>query len=157
MTLRLTPAVLSAVVLLSACGGPEAPDPAQDISRAYSEQDFECLREAIYFEAQASNARGQHAVADVIKNRADDPRFPGSICGVIADGCQFSYRCDGQPESFPDKIKFTNASKIAEEALEEPEEDITDGALFFHAQWMPPGWFATLRRIGEFGGNIFYR
>lgn len=158
---RLLPsALVLAAAAVSACSTPPPQATAEEVSRAsssYSVSEFECLREAIYFEAHASNTAGQHAVADVIKNRAEDPRFPGSICGVISDGCQFSYRCDGRPENFPDKVKYENASRVAKEALVEKDEDITGGALFFHAARMAPGWFATLKRVGDFGGNIFYR
>ena len=43
-------------------------------------------------------------MAEVILNRVDDPRYPGTVCGVINQGtgeryrCQFTYTCDGQPE-----------------------------------------------------------
>ena len=158
MNILRFPAALC-LVALAAC----SPAPEEEVTRSgFTDEDFQCLREAIYFEAAATHTDGQHAVADVIKNRARDPRFPGTICGVIAEGqsrgaCQFSYRCDGIPESFPDKVKYENATRIAKEALEQPEEDITGGALFFHAARMAPGWFATLVRVGNFGGNIFYR
>lgn len=142
---------------LSACGSAEP-----ETSRAYSQDEFQCLREAIYFEARASDTNGQHAVADVIKNRARDPRFPNTICGVISEGqargaCQFSYRCDSRSEKFYDDIKYANATKVAINAMENPEEDITKGSLYFHAARMAPGWFGTLIRTGNFGGNIFYR
>lgn len=145
--------------LLAACsGGGEAPEVSRNAAAlGFGENAFECLREAIYFEAKASHSEGQHAVADVIKNRQRDQRFPNTICGVIEDRCQFAYRCDGRPESFPDRVKFRNATRIAEEALARPAEDITGGAVFFHAQSMAPGWFGTLDRTGNFGGNIFYR
>ncbi|MEO0912185.1 MAG: cell wall hydrolase [Pseudomonadota bacterium] len=146
------------LILLLACATPEEePEVGRASSDTFEASAFECLREAIYFEAHASNPNGQHAVADVIKNRKRDPRFPNTVCGVISDRCQFSYRCDGRPETFPDKIKFRNATAIAREALANPQEDITKGALFFHAARMAPGWFGTLVRTGSFGGNIFYR
>lgn len=157
--MKLTlPPLLILSVCLSACGRP----PVDDDTATYSQRDFECMREAIYFEARASDPAGQHAVADVIKNRAEDPRFPSTICSVIAEGqdkgrCQFSYRCDGRSEEFHDRIKFSNATKIAEEALKFPQNDITDGALYFHGERMSPGWFATLNRTGVIGGHIFYR
>ncbi|MEM9428654.1 MAG: cell wall hydrolase [Pseudomonadota bacterium] len=149
----LRPLLLTLLVLAACSSVPE-----DTSSRAAVDpSEFECMREAIYFEAHARHTEGQHAVADVIKNRARDPRFPDTICGVISDGCQFSYRCDGIAETFPDAIKYESATLIAREALENPEEDITSGALFFHAVRMAPGWFASLIRTGSFGGNIFYR
>lgn len=146
------------VLFLIACASDEAPDVSRkSAGDTFEAAAFECLREAIYFEAAASNPKGQHAVADVIKNRKRDPRFPDTVCGVISDRCQFSYRCDGRPETFPDRIKYRNATAIAREALDKPDEDITKGALYFHAARMAPGWFGTLVRTGSFGGNIFYR
>lgn len=125
-------------------------------------QDEACLREAIYHEARAKDLKGGQAVAHVILNRAQDPRFPNTVCGVIAEGqeagrCQFSYRCDGRPETFPDKIKLEGAEEALDVVLADPDADVTSGALFFHAEWMRPGWFATLRRTVTLGGHIFYR
>ncbi len=146
------------LAFLAACASSDEPEISRGASGVTFEASaFECLREAIYFEAAASKPKGQHAVADVIINRKRDPRFPSTVCGVITDRCQFSYRCDGIPETFPDRIKYRNATAIAREALAKPDEDITKGALYFHAARMAPGWFGTLTRTGSFGGNIFYR
>ncbi len=152
--------------LAGACTPPDAEaasraDSSPMIAMSERSPEFSCLREAIYFEAGISEP-GRLAVAHVVMNRAQDPRFPGTICGVIADGqsrgaCQFSYRCDGTPETFPDRVKFALADAAARKAAVEGAEDPTKGALFFHAASMPPGWFKTLHRTGEFGGNIFYR
>ncbi|WP_157966440.1 cell wall hydrolase [Oceanibium sediminis] len=153
-------------VSLAACTQP-APTEPEVISRTASgltltERDAACLREAIYHESAANSLDGGRAVAHVILNRTVDPRFPNSVCGVIAEGqdrgrCQFSYRCDGRPENFADLKKLAGANKATEVVLANPEDDPTSGALFFHAQFMAPGWFATLKRTIVAGGNIFYR
>ena len=63
-----------------------------------------CLAEAIYFEARGEPVEGQFAVAEVILNRVESPKFPNSICKVVRQGtgrkhaCQFSYNCDGKLE-----------------------------------------------------------
>ena len=158
---RLT--AIAATLSVTACA---APTPEPEVTRAktleFSQADFECLREAIYYEAAALDLDGGRAVAHVILNRTRDPRFPGTICGVISEGqdrgrCQFSYRCDGRAESFGDTAKFAGATRAAEAVVEAPFDDVTDGALYFHAKWMRPGWFATLDRTVTLGGNIFYR
>ena len=65
-----------------------------------------CLAEAIYFEARGEGVEGQFAVAEVILNRVDSPKFPNSICKVVRQGtgrkhaCQFSYNCDGKLEIY---------------------------------------------------------
>lgn len=54
--------------------------------RATGGAQFQCLAEALYFEARGESLQGQFAVAEVIMNRVDSPRFPGSICGVVNQG-----------------------------------------------------------------------
>jgi spore germination cell wall hydrolase CwlJ-like protein len=167
--LRRLSAALSALSLLAvtACAtsgtGPATSPSVTASAVTVSERspDFTCLREAIYYEAGLSQ-EGRLAVANVIMNRARDGRFPATICGVIADGqsrgaCQFSYRCDSRPETFGDEVKFRLATEAARLALGRQVPDPTNGALFFHAASIPPGWFGTLDRRGNFGGNIFYR
>lgn len=120
-----------------------------------SESDLACLSEAVYFEA-GNSAQGKRAVAHVVVNRARDPRFPGSVCGVVRDGCQFSYRCERKSLALSDAERRAAARRAAEAALA-GAEDPTGGALFFHSARVAPGWFKTRRRVGEFGGNVFYR
>ncbi len=89
-------------------------------------------------------------------NRANSAKFPNSVCGVIADGCQFSYRCDGHADTLAESGSRSRAFRIAESVLS-GEPDITQGALFFHAAGVNPGWFNTRPRVGKIGGNVFYR
>ncbi len=139
----------------SARNAPETANP--EVSRAsVSDRDVSCLAEAIYFEARGTGTTGESAVAHVVVNRAKSPKFPKSICGVVADGCQFSYRCDGRAEVLAEPSARAKAFKVAETVLS-GAPDITEGALFFHSARAAPGWFNTRPRIGTFGGNVFYR
>jgi spore germination cell wall hydrolase CwlJ-like protein len=121
-----------------------------------SASDLACLAEAIYFEARGTGATGETAVAHVVVNRAESAKFPGSICGVVGDGCQFSYRCDGQPDALADAGARARAFRVAQSVLE-GAPDFTKGALFFHSARAAPGWFKSRPRVGTFGGNVFYR
>ncbi len=116
-----------------------------------------CLAEAVYFESWGTSARAAHAVAHVILNRREHDEFPETVCGVVADGCQFSYRCDGKPENLTDAEERERAFRAAEAVLNGRAGDPTDGALFFHSEAISPGWLKTLDRTAEIGGNIFYR
>jgi len=139
---------------LAACGRP-----APDVSVRSNAQS--CLAEALYFEARGTSDDGMRAVGEVVLNRAADPRFPSSVCGVVDQryngSCQFSYRCDGLPEVYREPAERTRTLQIAHTLLTDRGQDIAGGALYFHAASMSPGWFATLHRLGRFGGNIFYR
>ena len=119
-------------------------------------RDLACLAEAIYFEARGTGPKGEAAVAHVVVNRARSAKFPNSVCGVVGDGCQFSYRCDGRSDTLAEAGSRSRAFRIAEEVLS-GEPDITQGALFFHAASASPGWFSPRPRIGKIGGNVFYR
>jgi spore germination cell wall hydrolase CwlJ-like protein len=134
-------------------GASEAPAP--EVSRAAS-HDLACLAEAIYFEARGTGQTGETAVAHVVVNRAESAQFPDSVCGVVADGCQFSYRCDGRSDALADPNARARAYRVAEAVLG-GAPDFTRGALFFHSAQVAPGWFGTRPRVGTFGGNVFYR
>jgi spore germination cell wall hydrolase CwlJ-like protein len=116
-----------------------------------------CIAEAVYYESLGTSDRAAHAVAHVILNRREHAEFPETACGVVTEGCQFSYRCNGKPEALADAAERERAFRAAEAVLEGRAADPTDGALFFHAETIRPGWFGTLDRLVEIGGNIFYR
>ena len=151
----------SAVLILSNCTGltmsPEQSSKAVEISAS----EHSCLTEAIYFEAGSTNDEGRRAVGEVILNRAADPRFPRSICGVVDQryngSCQFSYRCDSISEEFRSAEVKAASAHMATILLADRGEDITHGALFFRAAWAGSSWFDTLDPRGQFGGNVFYR
>lgn len=132
-----------------------AVSPSAEAVRTISDAERSCLAEAIYFEA-AGTAESRDAVAHVILNRAEDPRFPRTVCGVVRDGCQFSYRCSGRSLALNDPVKRSGAQRTAEAVLE-GAPDPTRGALFFHSAAAKPGWFASRKRVGLIGGNVFYR
>ena len=95
-------------------------------------------------------------MAHVIVNRARSAQFPRTVCGVVGDGCQFSYRCDGRSDALAESGPRARAYKVAGDVLG-GAPDFTKGALFFHSAQAAPGWFNTRPRIGTFGGNVFYR
>ncbi|HET9067579.1 MAG TPA: cell wall hydrolase [Amaricoccus sp.] len=121
-----------------------------------ADRELACLAEAVYFEARGTGAEGEAAVAHVILNRTRSAKFPSSVCGVVGQGCQFSYRCDGRSDSLSDAGSRARAYRAAEAVLS-GNDDTTGGALFFHSARAKPGWFARRHRTGTIGGNVFYR
>lgn len=116
-----------------------------------------CLAEAVYYETLGTSERAAEAVAHVVLNRREHDEFPETVCAVVSEGCQFSYRCDGKPETLSDAEERNRAFRAAEAVLEGRAADPTDGALFFHSENVQPGWFQSRDRTIEIGGNIFYR
>jgi len=152
------PTQLPATQMASLTTGTDKPEPKKiDLSDA----DFNCLVQAVYFEAGQEIPEGQRAVADVILNRVNDPRFPKTVCDVIHDsnskGCQFSWWCDGKSDATPDADRWATAKQAVNDVLDGVYPDATGGALFFHARFVRPLWSRKLERTAMIGGHIFYR
>ena len=124
--------------------------------------DWRCLTEALYFEARGEGVVGQFAVAEVILNRVDSRRFPASVCGVVNQGtgrlwqCQFTYRCDGLPETVRDRRSWQRLGKIARLALDGAPRDLTRGAMFYHTRAVSPSWSRVFFRTTTIGAHHFY-
>ena len=149
---------LPARQMASLTTGPERPE-AKRIE--LSDADFNCLVQAVYFEAGQEIPEGQRAVAEVILNRVDDPRFPKTVCAVIHDknpkGCQFSWWCDGKSDATPDADRWATSKQAVVDVLDGVYPDPTNGALFYHARFVRPRWSKKLERTAMIGGHIFYR
>lgn len=129
------------------------------LPEATGDAEWECLRAALYFEARGETVEGQFAVAEVILNRVDSPGFPKTVCGVVhAKGggeCAFSFVCQGK-HSLSDAEARERAGRIARLMLDGAPRDLTDGATYFHADYVRPNW-DDLVRTAEIGAHLFYR
>jgi len=121
---------------------------------------WECLTQAIYFEARGENLEGQIAVAEVILNRADSPLYPRTVCGVVKQrgggGCQFSYVCDGRTK-MREKGAADLAGRIARAMLDGAPRVLTDGATHFHTRGVKPSWSKRFAKTASIGSHLFYR
>ena len=129
-------------------------------------KEWACLTEALYFEARGETIHGQFAVAEVILNRRDSDRFPSTVCGVISQGaknakaprvCQFSYKCDGAPEVFKEKKAYQRVGKIATIVLDGFARNLTNGATYYHTNYVNPRWSKKFDRTTQIGAHYFYR
>jgi len=115
-----------------------------------------CLAGAIYFEAKGESLAGQLAVGRVIVARSKSGRFPASYCGVVYQRSQFSFiRGASMPAINKSGRAWTEAARIARIAHEGSWKSPVEGALFFHAARVSPGW--RLTRLARIDGHIFYR
>ncbi|MFA3916019.1 cell wall hydrolase [Ruegeria hyattellae] len=131
--------------------------------KAEGDQNWQCLAEALYFEARGETVKGQFAVAEVILNRVESSRFPDSVCGVINQGtgrkyqCQFTYTCDGHKEVIAEKQAYARVSKIARAAIDGVSGSLTDGATHYHTTSVNPKWARVYKRTAKIGVHLFYR
>ena len=115
-----------------------------------------CLAGAIYFEAKGESLAGQLAVGKVIIARAQSGRFPTSYCGVVYQPSQFSFvRGRAMPAINKSGRAWAEAAKIAQIAHHDIWDSPVEGALFFHAARVSPGW--RLTRMARVDNHVFYR
>lgn len=129
---------------------------------AKGDEEWACLSEALYFEARGESVKGQFAVAEVILNRVDSPRFPDTVCGVIHQGtgrkyqCQFTYTCDGNPEVVHEHKAYERVGKVAKLVLNGAPRELTDGATYYHTKAVNPNWSRKFPRTTTIGVHHFY-
>ncbi|MGH1453604.1 MAG: cell wall hydrolase [Paracoccaceae bacterium] len=133
------------------------------LPKASGGAEWRCLSEALYFEARGESVKGQFAVAEVIMNRVDSARFPGSVCNVINQGtgrkfaCQFTYTCDGHKEVISEPRAFQRVGKVAKIMLNGAPRELTGGATYYHTNAVRPRWSRKFARTTTIGVHHFYR
>ena len=128
---------------------------------------YNCLVQAIYFEARSEYQIGQLAVANVIMNRVHDKRFPDTICNVVHDGiywnghivrdkCAFSYYCDGKHERIVNMEILIQVIETTNMALRGVMIESLSDATHYHASYVYPDWADKLEYVGQMGNHMFY-
>lgn len=118
--------------------------------------EMQCLAGTVYFESKGESLAGQLAVARVVINRARSGEFPDSICGVVHQPSQFSFLRGGRiPEVKTSSRDWREAVAIAQIAMADAWNSEAEGALYFHARRVSPGWNRS--RLAAIDNHIFYR
>ena len=125
---------------------------------------LECLTRNIYWEAASEPFEGKVAVAQVTMNRLESGRFGDSVCGVIYQKnvfyekvvCQFSWVCETTHKTRPIHQPLWKESELVAKKvlLENFRLPGLKDALFYHADYVSPGW--KLPKIDKIGRHIFY-
>jgi spore germination cell wall hydrolase CwlJ-like protein len=155
----------NSAIPVSATDNP-APNAYAFIARTPSDQlrSQDCLAQAVYYEARSQSEDGQRAVAQVVLNRVRHPAWPKSVCGVVyqagaraGGGCQFTFTCDGSLAVRPSGAAWSQAQRIAAEALAGRAFAPIGLSTFYHADYVFPAWAPQLVKTAQIGAHIFYR
>lgn len=138
--------------------------PDSYVSAAQRTQELECLTKNIYWEAANEPFEGKVGVAQVTLNRVQSGKFANSVCGVVYQKnvfyqkvvCQFSWYCEGNHKTRAIHRPLWNESEeVAKKVLLEGFRlPALKDALFYHADYISPGW--KLPKIEQIGRHIFY-
>jgi spore germination cell wall hydrolase CwlJ-like protein len=136
---------------------PVAAAPFQLVGGAGASRDLDCLAAAVYYEARGESLDGQAAVAQVVLNRARQPSFPKSVCGVVfqgaaTHGCQFSFACNGAMRGAREAGAWLKARAVAARALGGYVMAAVGRADSFHAARLGAGG----RAVTQVGGHLFF-
>jgi len=128
----------------------------------HEKREVECLTKNVYREARGEHYGGLMAVAFVTMNRTESEKFPSSICEVVyqknSRGCQFSWACEKSKmivnsEQYASLRKFITKIYVNRSEMKDP----TEGALFYHANYVNPYWSKMLVKTKTIGNHIFYK
>ncbi len=138
--------------------------PAGYVSASEKIKQLDCLTRNIYWEAASEPFEGKVAVAQVTMNRLESGRFGDSVCGVIYQKnvvyqkviCQFSWVCETTHKVKPVHPPLWKESELVAKKvlLENFRLPGLKEALYYHADYVSPGW--KLPKIDQIGRHIFY-
>jgi len=116
---------------------------------------------AIFFEARDQPLTGQQAVAEVVMNRVESPRFPDTVCEVVFQHKQFSFTHDGLSDDYTkhtgnvfDRQAIDIAEVIAKSALKGDRLGMT--STHYHATYVKPFWAKYYDFNARIGDHLFY-
>jgi spore germination cell wall hydrolase CwlJ-like protein len=119
-------------------------------------RDVKCLARVLYDEARGEGFFGMFAVANVVLNRRDS--WGMSVCQVVFHKRKGRYQFSGMGKPL---LPYTDeAFNMAYDFLimnRYEGQDITDGATFFHANYVKPNWSKVYDRTAVVGRHYFYR
>ena len=138
--------------------------PAGYVSTTEKIRQLECLTRNIYWEAASEPFEGKVAVAQVTMNRVAHGKFGDGVCGVIYQKnvfyekviCQFSWVCETTHKTRPVYPPLWAESELVAKKvlLENFRLPGLTNALYYHADYVSPGW--RLPKIDKIGRHIFY-
>lgn len=143
----------------------------QAVAETDLNEQVECIATNIYHEARNQSELGMRAVAWVTLNRVQHESYPNTACGVVYDAvrypdgqpkknmCQFSWFCDGKPDSITDVEKWAESLLIAVDVMHNYDNypDPTGGAHMYHANYVNPSWAKSYIRVVKIDSHIFYK
>jgi spore germination cell wall hydrolase CwlJ-like protein len=138
--------------------------PAGYVTATEKIRQLDCLTRNIYWEAASEPFEGKVAVAQVTMNRLASGRFGDSVCGVIYQKnifyerviCQFSWVCETTHKTRPVYPPLWAESELVAKKvmLENFRLPGLKEALYYHADYVSPGWQKP--KLDKIGHHIFY-
>ena len=115
-----------------------------------------CLALNVYHEARGERWEGQIGVAHVTINRVKHPGWKDTICGVVYQHKQFSWTHTIKDHTPKEAKAWRDAQVIARDVMIGNTEDPTNGAVYYHANYVNPKWTKYMDLSKVIGRHLFY-
>ena len=133
-----------------------------------------CLALNAYWEARDQDMKGMLAVSQVVMNRVESEHYPNTPCEVIYQGptrpswkdpsvrypvknrCQFSWYCDGKKDTPKENFAWQQAFLAASGVYYKQVDNLVGDSLWYHADYVKPGWARAKKKVTKIGDHIFY-
>ena len=125
--------------------------------------EIDTMARTLWGEARGEGATGMQAVANVISNRVKRGGWYGATYQEV---CLKPYQFSCWNDTDPNYNKLLNVNKsdsqfaqavqIATKAYNGELDDITGGAINYHAKNANPYWSKTMTKTARIGNHIFY-
>lgn len=140
----------------------------QQIQRQIEQQkqnEKDCIKAALWYEARGESPKGIEAVASVIQNRVQHKNYPSTYCGVIQQHKQFSFTLFDKPVGDAleasikpqEQQKYMQVVQLSEKMLEGEFEPILPSSVLHYAHVkISNAWTKTKQTYVRIGNHRFY-
>lgn len=134
-----------------------APEPAEQTVAVNDtmDADLECLVKIVRHEAANQSRQGQLAVAQLVMNRVNSPRFPNSICAVAHQRGQFFNTHAYNPPR--GDARWQTALEVSIDARNGISAPVVGDAIFYRAAYGYSAFHESRPRVAQIEDHIFYR
>ena len=131
------------------------------VAHQFTQQDYDCLHENIFFEARNQPPFGMAMVGIVTIKRSQSPEFAHTICGVVHESHQFSWTLKKHKVNHKDKIEeaaWVFTGLIAQNLLigYDSLDNQYHGVVYYHSTKVHPSWARHLKKEFVIGDHVFY-
>jgi spore germination cell wall hydrolase CwlJ-like protein len=136
----------------------------------HHQQELDCLKANIFFEARGESSKGKAAVAKVTLNRVKSKKYPNGVCSTVFQRKQFSWShqqpwgtiqkvMNGDLSGFNalDRAAYQESKKIAEKGLKMRLNVLPDNVLHYHADYVQPRWAKKMKVVAKIDRHVFLK
>lgn len=136
----------------------------EQVNKKYGSENIDCVIEAVYHEARGEDKDGWKAVSEIIINRMNNEQFPNTMCEVVKQNKQFSYRNGNKkfkltydnPHALYE-ISTTIYNHIYEIDKNHKNRLLPECAINYDGKsFKKPKWASQMKMVKEIGGHQFY-